>query len=134
MAPLALAAVVIFVAPIERSEWISSSAAVWSGALLAFLAGVRRGLTFSEAAGARNDEILSMLWVFLCGIAALLLSHQIPSLLIAIIGFLSVGVLDYRAAHRQEAPRYFSIFRPLQMFVAVSALAVIVVRNLTASP
>jgi hypothetical protein len=68
------------VAPIERYERISSAAAVWSGVLLAFLAGVRRGLTFSEAAGARNDEILSMLWVFLCGIAALLLSHQIPSL------------------------------------------------------
>jgi hypothetical protein len=134
IAPVVLAAVVIFFAPIELTEWISFRTAAWSGALLAFLAGVRRGLTFSESVGARDDEILSMLWIFACGILAISLPYQTPSLLVAIIGFFSVGILDWRAARSQEAPRYFLIFRPLQMFVVVAALTVIVIRSLSTGP
>ena len=132
IAPLVLGAIAIFVVPAVKTDWVSSATIVWSGALLAFLAGVRRGLTFSEAGGARNDEIFSMHWIFACGVVVLLLPVQIPSLLIAIAGFCSVGILDWRAARKQQAPHYFVSFRPLQTVAAACALAVIAARDISA--
>jgi hypothetical protein len=134
LAPLVLAALAAWFAP---DRWVASVvtiAIVWSGALLVFFAGVRRGLTFSEIDGAALDEIVSMLWIFICGVVALLLRSALLSIPIAILGFVSVGVLDAKAARRRKAPLYFSIFRPVQIIVAVTALAIILARYILAAP
>ena len=90
----------------------------WTGALLAFLSGVRRGLTFSEAGGGRAGELVTMLTVFFAGVLTLLLQ----SLWIGAVGIAAVGVLDAMAARRLETPDYFAVLRPLQMVVGAAAL------------
>ncbi len=134
LAPLVLAALAAWLAPDLWLEAIATIAIVWSGALLVFFAGVRRGLTFSELSGAALDEILSMLWIFGCGVLTLLMRSALLSIPIAILGFVSVGVLDAKAARHRKAPFYFSIFRPLQIIVAVTALAIILARYILAAP
>lgn len=91
---------------------------VWSGALLAFFGGVRRGLAFSEVGGGGVFELTTLLGLFALGVATLLFT----SLLIAGFGFILLAILDVRAARRLEAPGYFKLFRPIQMTVAALAL------------
>jgi hypothetical protein len=105
---------------------VAALASLWSGALLVFFAGVRRGLTFSEAGGGRPLELASMLWLFAIGMAAILLQ----SALLGAVGFASVGVLDALSARKAEAPAYFKVFRPVQMTLAAAALLAIFVRML----
>jgi hypothetical protein len=121
-APLVLAAILAWVTPAGIASLIAAAAMIWSGALLAFLAGARRGLTFSEAAPPARREIVSMLWLFGAAVATLWLAPNILAIPMAIFGFASLGVLDFRAARRQEAPGYFAAFRPLQAAVAMAAL------------
>jgi hypothetical protein len=123
--PLVLAAILVWLTPPATAGLIIAAATIWSGALLAFLAGVRRGLTFSEAATPRTREIVSMLWLFGVAVVALWLAPGRAALEIAMIGFVSVAVLDFRAARQAEAPRYFAVFRPLQAVVALASLAIL---------
>ena len=94
---------------------------IWAGSLLAFFAGVRRGLTFSEAGGGRAGELATMLAAFGLGVVSLVL----VSPAVAAVGLGGVGVLDAVAARRREAPGYFVAFRPPQMLIAVAALLLI---------
>jgi hypothetical protein len=126
--PLVLAAGAAWIVSPRVAAAIIVAAAGWSGALLAFLAGVRRGLTFSEAGGPEAREIASMLWVFALGVATLLLRYTPAALGLAMVGFASVAVLDRRAARRLQAPPYFAVFRPIQMVVTLAALAALLAK------
>ena len=97
---------------------VRTLAVIWSACLLAFFAGVRRGLSFSEAQGARGTELLSMLTIY--GFAVVCLIFRSP--LTAAIGLGCVALLDAIAARRGEAPRYFTVFRPIQLAVGAAAL------------
>ncbi len=125
-APPVIAAIGVWLTPPGLAALMVSAAAIWSGALLAFLAGVRRGLTFSEAETPRPTEILSMLWLFAVAVTSLWLSPDVWGLAAAILGFVSLAALDWRAALNAEAPRYFAVFRPLQAMVAIGALGVLI--------
>jgi hypothetical protein len=125
--PLILGAGTVWLFP-SLTALISAAATAWSGALLTFFAGVRRGLTFSEAGGAKPREIASMLWLFGLGVGALWLRAGPLALGLAILGFASVAALDVMAARRLEAPRYFRLFRPTQLAVAIGALCVLIAR------
>jgi hypothetical protein len=123
--PLVLGAAIVWLVP----SWIvliSAAAAIWSGALLVFFAGVRRGLTFSEAGGATRPELASMLWLFGLGVGALWLRAGPLALTLAILGLASLAVLDLLAARRRQTPRYFALFRPLQLAVAIAALCILI--------
>jgi len=124
--PLLLLAILIWTVSPQAARGVIVLATVWSGALLCFFAGVRRGLTFSEAGGAKVGELLSMLGLFLLGLATLTLSGRTLSLGTAIAGFAAVGILDGRAASQSQAPRYFAAFRPTQALVAVISLAILI--------
>ena len=100
-------------------------AVVWAGSLLAFFAGVRRGLTFSEAGGGRPTELLSMLGFFFVGIASLVLLSPV----LAAAGLAAVGGFDAWAGRRREAPPDFSVFRPPQMALGALALGLIALRG-----
>jgi len=123
--PLVLLAMLVWAVSHEGARGVVVLAAVWSGALLCFFAGVRRGLTFSEAGGARAGELLSMVGLFLLGLTTLVLSGRTISLGTAIAGFAAVGILDASAAWQRQAPRYFAAFRPAQALVAVIALTIL---------
>jgi hypothetical protein len=129
VAPLALAAGAVWLTPPMIAEQLSIAAIGWSGALLAFLAGVRRGLTFSEAGGAAWREIATMLFVFAPGVATLWRHAGAAAIGLAMLGFIAVIAFDVRAARRLQAPPYFRLFRPLQMAAALAALAVLLAKE-----
>jgi len=100
-------------------------AVIWSACLLAFFAGVRRGLTFSEAAGARLGELATMLSLFVLAVVTLVANS--PA--VAAFGLACVGLLDARAARRGEVPRYFRALRLPQMAICAAALILIQIRT-----
>ena len=109
----------------DSPAWSRTLAAIWSGALLAFFAGVRRGLSFSEAAGARPAEIATLLGLF--GLGVLTLLFRSPTFGAA--GLALTAVADAMAARRREAPVYFGLFRPVQLGLGALGLAWIAVRT-----
>jgi hypothetical protein len=123
--PLIAAAAFVYLEPVGGGVWARTLAVIWTSSLLTFFAGVRRGLTFSEAGGGRGFELATMLFVFMVGVWTLLL----VSPAIGAAGLAIVGLLDAVAAARLEAPRYFRIFRPVQMGVCVIGLMLIQIRT-----
>ncbi len=121
LVPLLVCAVLTWLAPTAAQPLIHTLAVIWAGSLRAFFAGVRRGLTFSEAGGGRSGELATMLATFGLGVASLVLLS--PA--VAALGLGGVGVLDAVAARRRQAPGYFVVFRPLQMLAAVVALLLV---------
>ncbi len=97
----------------------------WGGAILTFLAGVRRGVSFRTPGGVTAAQIATMLWLFCLGFAAVgLTALALPraAALLLLLGYLSLAVLDPAAARRLEAPLYFARLRPVQMAVPVLCL------------
>jgi uncharacterized protein DUF3429 len=100
---------------------------LWGSAILLFLSGVRRGLSFRTERGPTWSQIVTMLALFCMGLgalAALLIDALLVALLVLLAGFGAVVVLDPIAAHRGEAPLYFSKLRRLQMPIVLVALIV----------
>ena len=121
LVPLLVCAALAWLAPGAPQPLLRTLAVIWAASLLAFFAGVRRGLTFSEAGGGRATELATMLATFGLGVLSLVLVS--PAL--AALGLAGVGVLDAMAARRREAPGYFVVFRPPQMLTAVVALLLV---------
>lgn len=97
---------------------------LWAAAILIFLAGVVRGLSFFTAGGPRLGQVLMMLWRFLCGLVALAAPPTLAFLILA-AGYLSVPIYDVTAARQGSAPRYFARLRPPQMAIAVLGLVLL---------
>ncbi len=102
----------------------SSAAIVWGGALLIFLSGVRRGLSFRTEGGPRWSQLAMFAWLFWSGLAALMVTSG-WALWLLLAGFLSLLVLDPLAARRGEVPLYFARLRPWQMAVPVASMALL---------
>lgn len=98
------------------------AAKLWGVAILLFLAGVRRGLSFFTPRGPRPAQVVTSIWLFVVGLAALVLGP--PACFgTLIVGYASVAILDPPAARRGEAPAHFARLRPPQMLVALAGLA-----------
>ena len=101
--------------------------ALWGSAIMLFLSGVRRGISFRTEGGPTWSQMATMLMLFglgLSSLAALWLGQVIWALILLLAGFSSIFVLDPIAARRGEAPLYFERLRRLQMPIVVLALAV----------
>ncbi len=122
--PLLAAAALVCSQPPGTGVWVRTLSVIWAASLLTFFAGVRRGLSFSEAGGGRALELTTMLFVFVIGVLSLVLVS--PALSAA--GLAGVGLFDARSAARRQAPTYFKLFRPVQMGACVVALALIQLR------
>lgn len=122
MVPLASGAAASLV---FRSPAIVRLTTAWAGAILCFLAGVKRGLGFRQKGGPTVAQLASMMWLFVPGALALLMPWRIPSLVLLLFGYGSEAVLGPVAAGRGEAPRYFARLRPAQMLIPVASLAVL---------
>ena len=107
-----------------------SAGQLWAAILLVFIAGVRRGLSFDTPGGPQAVQLATMLWLFACGVAGLVLPW-LSAFCVLIVGFGSVAILDPKAARRGEAPRHFARLRPPQMAVAIAGLAGLLARGLT---
>jgi len=122
VALLPILAILSFVVPLWEA-WIPITAGqIWGAAILLFLAGVRRGLSFFTDGGPRPIQLVTMGWLFLLGLAGLLLPTA-SALLALIVGYGSVALLDPRAARREEVPAHFATLRPPQMLIAMIGLA-----------
>jgi hypothetical protein len=101
---------------------------IWGGAILAFLAGVRRGLSFRTPGGPDAAQIVTMLWLFLLALAALVSPWPQAAAGALILGYGTMAVLDPLAAHRREVPLFFARLRPVQMLIPILSLAAIFLR------
>ncbi len=127
---LALAA---FALPPARA-WIAIVVGqMWGAAILLFLAGVTRGLSFFTAGGPRPIQLAAMGWLFLLGLAGLA-APPLYALAALILGYGSVALLDPPAARRGEAPAHFARLRPPQMLVAIAGLAALALRLILIRP
>jgi hypothetical protein len=127
MAAFPLLALMAWLAP---PPWPAVAVAIgqgWGAALLLFLAGVRRGLSFFTDGGPRPAQIATMLWLFVLGCAALAAAPLLAFPLL-VIGYGSIALLDPPAARRGEVPAFFTRLRPPQMGVALVGLVALLAR------
>jgi len=112
----------IWLLPLPSGLLLIAVGQIWAASILLFLAGVRRGLSFFTEGGPRPAQIATMMWLFLAGLAGLLLPPAL-ALLAAAIGYLSIAILDPLAAKRGEVPAHFATLRPPQMAIFVIGIA-----------
>ena len=101
---------------------------VWANAILAFLAGVRRGLSFRTEGGPAPTQIATMFCLFVLALASLLaLVHGFERFAAGctLLGFAAIMVLDPIAARKGQAPLFFARLRPPQIALAAASLAVL---------
>ena len=99
---------------------------VWSAAILAFLAGARRGLSFRTEGGPAFAQIATMFGLFVLALTSLVaVVHAFALFAIAclLLGFVAILILDPIAARSGQAPLFFARLRPPQMAIAVLSLA-----------
>ena len=125
MVPTATAAGAVLLAPRSWRGPASRLGGTWAGAVLCFLAGVRRGLSFRQDGGSTVSEIGSVVTLFSLGAASLVLPTGRASQLALLSGFALLGAGDARAARRSEAPRYFARLRPVQVLVPLASLSIL---------
>ncbi|MEW9854702.1 DUF3429 domain-containing protein [Novosphingobium sp. M1R2S20] len=104
--------------------WAVRFGQLWAAAILIFLAGVVRGLSFFTEGGPRMTQLLMMLLRFLCGIGGLIISPPFAFGILG-LGYLSIPFYDARAARTGAAPRYFARLRPPQMAIALAGLVLL---------
>jgi hypothetical protein len=134
MVPLVIGTLVF---AITSEPWRGASLAItlfWGCAILTFLSGVRRGVSFRTPGGETAAQIVTMLWLFCLGFVALVLTAlALPVWAAALltIGYLSLAILDPIAARKLEAPLYFARLRPVQMAIPVLCFLVTIVLLVT---
>ena len=120
--PLPVAAVMAWTLAAPVPTVVTWLAIWWGAAILIFLAGVRRGLSFRGDAEVTAAPLVAMIWLFLLGAGALVAATPLVSLVLLAIGYASVAILDPMAASRGEAPPHFARLRPPQMGIALLGL------------
>jgi len=123
--PVALILVLALLASVGFA-WAVPLARLWAAAILIFIAGVARGLSFFTEGGPRASQIGVTMWRFGCGLAALVLPERWAFVVLA-LGYASALVFDPHFARHGEAPRFFAHLRPPQMMVAIAGLLILTV-------
>jgi Protein of unknown function (DUF3429) len=125
MLPIVAGALVAWTAGgLVRGEAILLSA-IYASLILAFLAGVRRGLSFRTEGGPALAQLATMagLWLAaLLAVACIVHAFAISALTILAISYATLMILDPIAARASQAPLFFARLRPSQMLIAVLAL------------
>jgi hypothetical protein len=130
MAPLIVDAPASLVAGPFLANPLVHLGIIWSAALLCFFSGVRRGLSFRQAGGPRLSQLITMAWLFILGVGALLIPVPILALAMLELGFASVWLLDPIAARHNEVPRYFRWLRQKQMLLPMGTTIVLITKCL----
>ena len=126
--PLVAAAIAVWWLAGDTRAIILQLGVRWAGAVLCFLSGVRRGLSFRQAGGPTLAQLAAMLWLIVLGAVALLSPWPFVSLLLELIGYATLALADPVAARRGEAPRYFARLRPVQMLIPLACLVALLAR------
>ncbi|RYB04209.1 DUF3429 domain-containing protein [Lichenibacterium ramalinae] len=113
---------------LAAEPWRGAALAItllWGCAILTFLSGVRRGVSFRTPGGVTAGQIVTMLWLFCLGFAAIVLTAvalPLAAAVLLLLGYISLEVFDPMAARKLEAPLYFARLRPAQMAIPVVCL------------
>lgn len=126
MVPIAVGTVAAFSIP-RLSGLLIHLTVTWAGAVVCFLSGVRRGISFRQFGGPTVAQIVTMMCLFILGAVSLLSPWSAPSLVLEIAAFATMAIADPDAARRGEVPRYFKRLRPWQMLVPIVCLAALLV-------
>ena len=118
--PMVAAAILAWLAVTPWSALAVTLARLWGAAILAFVAGVRRGTSFYTPGGPAMAELAAALGFFAIAFGALLLPIGAAQLLLA-VGYAAIALVDGRAAGEGYVPRYFAVLRPTQMLLAAAA-------------
>lgn len=105
---------------------------LWGCAILLFLSGVRRGVSFRTEGGETLAQIATMLGLFGLGFLALVaafVGRSSAALILLMAGFSAIGLLDPLAAKRGEVPLFMARLRPLQMPIAILSLGALLALN-----
>ena len=106
---------------------------LWGCAILLFLSGVRRGLSFRTEGGPTLTQMATMIGLFSLGFVALalaILDEAVAALVLLLVGFGAIAVLDPIAARRGEAPLFFARLRPVQIPIALLSLTALLALKL----
>ncbi|MDR7035482.1 MULTISPECIES: DUF3429 domain-containing protein [Methylobacterium] len=107
---------------------------LWASAILLFLSGVRRGVSFRTEGGPTAMQIGTMMLLFGLGFSALVatvLGRETGALALLILGYAAITVLDPIAAARGEAPLFFRRLRPLQIPLGLAGLLALLTLKLS---
>ena len=130
MLPLVVGVLTIWFAPEAQSFLAFNLTLFWGAAILMFLAGVRRGVSFRTPGGARLTQVATMLWLYAAGFASLVATiwaYPTTAAVLQFLGYLSLAVLDPIAARNGDAPLFFARLRPLQMAIPIVMLIALIV-------
>lgn len=94
---------------------------LWGAAILVFLAGVARGLSFFTPGGTHISQMLTMILRFTLGFVALI-AGPLTGFALLILGYASIALTDPWLARWGGAPEHFARLRPPQMAVALIGL------------
>lgn len=117
--------------PVYPQAFAVTTGWLFATAILLFLAGVTRGLSFFSPRGPHWSQLVMMLWLFLLGFGALITPLWVGFALL-ILGYGSIAAFDPQAARAGLAPGYFARLRPSQMVIFIGGLALLLVRTLYA--
>lgn len=129
MLPFVAGALLVWFGPQDWTRAALHATLIWGCAILCFLAGVRRGVSFRMPHGPTVTQIVTMFVLFCLGLAALFayaLRSPTTALILLAIGYGGIGVLDPIAARHGEAPGFFSRLRPYQMAIPVVFLLALI--------
>ncbi|EAU41160.1 hypothetical protein FP2506_12874 [Fulvimarina pelagi HTCC2506] len=128
MLPIVAGAVGLFVLPDNWAFLTLNFTLLWGAAILTFLSGVRRGVSFRQPGGPKATQIAMMLLLFVTGFAAILSvvwAFPLYAVGLELIGYVALAVLDPISAKKGRAPLYFAKLRPVQMLLPILSLAVV---------
>lgn len=126
MLPFVIGAIAVWAPAVPDRSLILDFTVLWAAAILLFLSGVRRGLSFRTEGGPRVAQVATMLGLFVLGVVALLAvraSLRVEALAVLLVGYMGVIVLDPIAARRGEVPLHLGRLRLVQIPVALMGLA-----------
>ncbi len=125
MTPIVVGAIASLALHADAANIAVHLTVAWAGAVLCFLSGVRRGLSFRQEGGPLLSQLATMLWLFILGVASLLSPFPIPSLVLQLLGYTTMAIYDPPAAREGEVPRYFQKLCPVQMLLPTVSLVVV---------
>ncbi|WP_246218114.1 DUF3429 domain-containing protein [Jiella pacifica] len=128
MLPIGAGAVYLWIGDEAQSFLTVNLTLLWGAAILTFLAGVRRGVSFRQPGGPTLSQLATMLWLYGLGFLAIVetvWAYTLTATALEFVGFLSLAALDPIAAKNGEAPLFFASLRPIQMAIPIVALPVL---------
>ena len=130
MLPLVVGVLAIWFAPDAQSFLAFNLTLFWGAAILMFLAGVRRGVSFRTPSGPHLNQLAMMLWLYCLGFAALVATiwaYPMTAAALELAGYVSLAILDPIAARCGDAPLFFAKLRPVQMAIPIVMLIALMV-------